>query len=173
MESANEKEVPGGWRLRLGIGMFVVSLGLPLLGVPLVATLEISSTAMATASGAILACGELLGIAAVAVMGKSGYEFIKSRFLAFLGKYGPPDEVGLIRYRVGLVMFTIPILFAWISPYAGGFILGFQGNEIVFAVIGDLMLLASLFVLGGDFWDKLRSLFMRRAKANIPTGVTS
>jgi len=27
-------------------------------------------------------------------------------------------------------------------------------------VTGDLMLLASLFVLGGDFWDKIRALFV-------------
>ena len=27
---------------------------------------------------------------------------------------------------------------------------------------------SSLFVLGGDFWDKLRSLFVREAKAVVP-----
>jgi len=26
----------------------------------------------------------------------------------------------------------------------------------------------SLFVLGGDFWDKLRSLFVNKAKASFP-----
>ncbi len=30
------------------------------------------------------------------------------------------------------------------------------------------MLLTSLFLLGGDFWDKLRSLFLRDATAMIP-----
>jgi hypothetical protein len=29
------------------------------------------------------------------------------------------------------------------------------------------MFLASLFVLGGDFWDKLRALFNYRAKARF------
>jgi hypothetical protein len=30
------------------------------------------------------------------------------------------------------------------------------------------MFLASLFVLGGDFWDKLRALFVREARAVFP-----
>ena len=30
------------------------------------------------------------------------------------------------------------------------------------------MQIMSLFVLGGDFWDKLRALFVRQAKAVFP-----
>jgi len=30
------------------------------------------------------------------------------------------------------------------------------------------MFLISLFVLGGDFWDKLRSLFVRESRAVFP-----
>ena len=35
-------------------------------------------------------------------------------------------------------------------------------------VIGDLMFLASFFVLGGEFWDKVRALFLHEAKAQLP-----
>ncbi len=31
-----------------------------------------------------------------------------------------------------------------------------------------MLQIASLFVLGGDFWDKLRALFVRNAKAVFP-----
>ena len=41
-------------------------------------------------------------------------------------------------------------------------------DPIPYAVGGDLLLLASFFVLGGDFWDKLRSLFIYDAHAVIP-----
>ena len=40
-------------------------------------------------------------------------------------------------------------------------------------VPGDLLLLVSLFVLGGDFWDKLRSLFIHSARAQIPEKASS
>ncbi|HAI46245.1 MAG TPA: hypothetical protein DCM50_05995 [Stenotrophomonas sp.] len=36
------------------------------------------------------------------------------------------------------------------------------------AMSGDLLLILSLFILGGDFWDKLRALFVREAKAVFP-----
>jgi hypothetical protein len=38
----------------------------------------------------------------------------------------------------------------------------------VIGVAGDLMFIATLFVLGGDFWDKLRALFVHGAKAQLP-----
>jgi hypothetical protein len=34
---------------------------------------------------------------------------------------------------------------------------------------GDVVFVTSLFVLGGDFWDKLRSLFVHGARAVFPS----
>ena len=39
---------------------------------------------------------------------------------------------------------------------------------MAYAVTGDLVLFLSVFVLGGDFWDKLRSLFVYDARAQFP-----
>jgi hypothetical protein len=111
---------------------------------------------------------EVLGIAAVAVMGKSGYAYIKNRVFGFLKQYGPPAEVSRTRYTIGLVMFAVPIIFGWLAPYAADLIPGYSGNEFTFAIAGDLLLLTSLFVLGGDFWDKLRALFIGGAKVVFP-----
>ena len=38
---------------------------------------------------------------------------------------------------------------------------------LVVSVIGDLMFITSFFILGGDFWDKIRSLFTLSAKAQF------
>ena len=103
---------------------------------------------------------ELLGVAAIAVMGKPGYLYIKSRLFGFLKKYGPPREVSRTRYNIGLIMFCIPFVFGWLSPYVADLIPGYMTNPIPYAVAGDAMVLASLFVLGGDFWDKIRALFV-------------
>ena len=65
-------------------------------------------------------------------------------------------------------MFIVPIVFGWLGPYAADLIPGYQGNKFTYAIVGDLLLLASLFVLGGDFWDKLRALFIHGAKAVLP-----
>jgi len=169
MAEVAQANVPAaGWRLKLGVILFGLSIVLPVLGVPLVAVTGLSATTVATISGAMLAGSEVLGLVAVAVMGKSGYAFIKNRVFGFLKRYGPPAEVGRTRYTIGLVMFAVPIAFGWLAPYAADWIPGYLGNEFTYAIIGDLLLLASLFVLGGDFWDKVRALFIHGAKAVFP-----
>jgi hypothetical protein len=157
-----------GWRLKFGVGLFVLSIALPVLGVPLVAVMGLSTGVVATISGALLGGSEVLGIVAVAVMGKSGYAYIKNQVFGFLRRYGPPAEVGRIRYSIGLVMFTTPIILGWLAPYGADVIPGYVDNELAYAIAGDLLLLTSLAVLGGDFWDKLRALFIHRSKAVIP-----
>ncbi|MDH3691746.1 MAG: hypothetical protein OEU36_20065, partial [Gammaproteobacteria bacterium] len=151
----------------LGVFLFGLSIVLPVFGIPLVAAMGLSAATVATISGVLLGGSEVLGIVAVAVMGKSGYAFIKNRAFGFLKQYGPPAEVGRIRYNIGLVMFAVPILFGWLTPYFADRVPGYVGNEFAFGVVGDLVLLSSLFVLGGDFWDKVRSLFMHGAKVRF------
>ena len=161
--SAGEATAPA-WRLKLGVGIFVLSIVLPLGGVPLVAGLGLSGTMTATVSGALLVTAEVLGILAVAVMGKPGYLYIKGRALAFLKQYGPPKEVSRRRYNVGLVMFTTPMVAGWIYPYVQNLIPEIASNAVPYAVAGDILVVVSLFVLGGDFWDKIRALFVHSDK---------
>jgi hypothetical protein len=153
-----------GWRLKLGVAIFVLSILLPVAGIPLVATLGLSGTISASISGGLLVGAEVLGLLAVAVMGKPGYLYIKSRVFGLLRRYGPPREVSRARYNTGLVMFVLPILFGWVSIYLADYIPGFGENQLAYAIGGDLLLLASLFVLGGDFWDKIRALFVHSDK---------
>ena len=157
-----------GWPFKLGVILFVLSIVIPALGVPLVAALGLSYRTVATLSGVLLGGGEVLGIVAVAVMGKSGYAYIKSHVFGFIKQFGPPAEVSRIRYKTGLVMFALPVLFGWAAPYAAGVIPGYFGHVLAYAIAGDLLFLVSLFVLGGDFWDKLQALFVHGAKAVYP-----
>jgi hypothetical protein len=155
-----------GWRLKAGIALLVMSVIVPIVGIPFVSGLNLSGTMVTTVSGAMLIGAELLGVAAVAVMGKPGFLYIKNRVFGFLKQYGPPKEVGRTRYNIGLVMFCVPIVFGWLSPYGADLIPGFIEYPTSYAVIGDLTLLVSLFVLGGDFWDKLRALFVWSEKVS-------
>jgi hypothetical protein len=169
MTEVSQTNVPAaGWRLKLGVALFGLSIALPVLGIPLVAAMGLSAATVATISGVMLVGAEVLGILAVAVMGKSGYAYIKNRVFGFLKQYGPPAEVSRSRYTIGLVMFAVPVVFGWLAPYAADLVPGYLGNELSYAIVGDLLLLVSLFVLGGDFWDKLRALFIRGAKVVFP-----
>ncbi|MGB5387515.1 MAG: hypothetical protein WBN20_12095 [Eudoraea sp.] len=146
-------------RLILGSIILVVGFLLPLL-IPLVLTLEISAAAKSIISG-LLAFGipEVFMIIAVAVMGKKGYEFIKSKTIKYLKRFAPPDAVSLFRYRIGLILFSLPVLIGIVQPYIGHFSTIIKDFPIWFTMVLDVIFISSFFVLGGDFWDKLSSLF--------------
>ena len=156
-----------GWRLKSGVALFIFSIAMPLIGIPSVTALNFSSTVTASVSGVLLVGAEVVGILAIAVMGKDGYAYIKNRVFGFLKQYGPPREVSRLRYRLGLVMFGVPVLFGWVSIYAGSIIPGFTKSPLLFALGGDILLLTSLFVLGGSFWDKIRALFVYDAEVHF------
>jgi hypothetical protein len=154
---------PKGKLITAGI-IFVVGFLSPLL-IPFVTSSNLSTGWKATLSG-LLALGipELFMIIAAAVAGKEGFSYIKSKIFGFLKKHGPPDTVSKTRYRIGLVLFLIPIIVGWLLPYFTHLIPSYEENKNLISVAGDVVLITSLFVLGGDFWDKLRSLFVYGAK---------
>ena len=161
-----------GWRLRLGLVIFIIGFASPLL-IPLVTASGLSTQWKTIISGA-LAVGipEVFSIVAVAIMGKSGFDYMKERFFTLLKKHGPPERVGRTRYRIGLVMFCLPLLLGWSEPYFRH-ISGFEAHRLLVAVIGDLVLVSSLFVLGGEFWDKVRALFVWNARVVVEDAVRS
>ena len=166
---ASSRNTPTGWRLR--VGLIILAFGfLSPLAIPLVTASELSSKWKTVISG-LLAVGipEVFSIVAIAIMGKSGFNFLKERFLGLIKKYGPPDRVSPARYRIGLVMFVLPLVFGWLAPYAPRLIPGYEAHRLAVNMAGDLMLFISLFVLGGDFWDKVRALFIHDARVAITT----
>ena len=165
--SASSGQDISDWRLKLGIVLFIISLALPLLGIPATASLKLSTAMAASVTGGLLIGAEALGLIAVAVMGKSGFAFIKNRVFGFIKQHGPPQDVSRRRYSIGLVLFSIPIIFAWMSIYFSGWFPGYIGNPMPYAIGGDLLLLCSLIVLGGNFWDKIRALFIHDAKVDF------
>jgi len=161
-------QIRPGWRFYGGIMLFVLGLLSPLF-IPVV-TATALSTGWKTALSGLLMLGipELLWVAAAAIMGKVGFNHIKGKCWGFFKKMAPPDKVSKTRYRVGLVMFSLPILFGWFGPYGAHWIPGYKDYHLTANLVGDGLLVTSLFMLGGDFWDKLRGLFMHRAKTKIP-----
>jgi len=152
-------------RFRIGVALFIAGLLSPLL-VPLINALALSTEWKATLSGLLLlGIPELLWIIAAAVMGKKGFDHLKSTAFGLLKRYVLPESVSRLRYRIGLVMFAVPLLFGWLAPYALHLAPRLDIDGLGWSLGGDLLLLASLFVLGGEFWEKLRALFTHDARA--------
>jgi hypothetical protein len=161
------EQLPRGWRFQAGILFFVFGLFSPLC-IPLVTASGLSTAWKTTLSGLfMLGIPELCWLVAAAIMGKPGFNYLKTKAFGAFKRYALPERVGRTRYRLGLVMFVIPLLYGWLEPYASPLISGYEKHQIFLAIAGDMLLLASLFVLGGEFWDKLRANFMYEAKVRI------
>lgn len=114
----NTPQIPQG-RLILGVTILVIGFMSPLL-IPLVIGTSWPVGVKTTISG-LLAFGipEVFMLIAIAVMGKQGYEYIKDKAFKYLKRFAPPDTVTLTRYRIGLIMFSLPLLIGWLQPYLG------------------------------------------------------
>ena len=157
-------QAPPTGRLVTGTIILVVGFFSPAL-IPLVVASGWPTGVITVISG-LLAFGipELFMIIAVAILGKDGFAFLRSKLGRFLKPLAPPDEVSKIRYNVGLVLFCLPLIFAFLSPYLNLKFHFFEDIPFYINLIGDIMFITSVFVLGGNFWDKLRALFIHRAK---------
>jgi len=146
-------------RLILGTTILVLGFMSPLL-IPFVASLDWSVGVKGAISG-LLAFGipEIMMIIAVAILGKAGYEFLKQKLLSYLKRFAPTDTVSPLRYRIGLIMFTVSLLGAWAQPYLVQFFSELHNIPLWIFIAGDFIFIFSFFVLGGNFWDKFSGLF--------------
>jgi len=167
MTKVDSAPTTDGWRFRLGITCFIVAFGIHL--ITLIAVIAGAGPGTVAAIAAMnFALNKILLLATVAVLGKPGFNRLKQMVLGAIGQYGPPQEVGPTRYTIGLVLFVIPILIGWVGPYLGDMVPLLRRYSVSAAIVGDMILLLSLFVLGGNFWDKLRALFIRDARVVFP-----
>lgn len=168
-EDASPKGEPikAVWRIKAGFAIFIASMVWPVL-LPILPIFGFSAQAVAKFTGVMFVIAEVLLLAAAAIAGKSGFAYIKQRVFGLIKSYGPPQTVSAARYNIGLVIFGIPPLYALVSPYLGKYNPGLAQYGMVVAIVGDIMLLVGLFLLGGEFWEKLRALFIHKAVAVIP-----
>jgi len=159
---------PTGWRFRIGLSIFVLGWLCPLF-VPLVTRSGLSIQAKTFLSGILLVgVPEVLSVVSIAILGKEGFNYIKMKFFSLLKKVVPRAKVSRTRYRVGLFLLLPHLIFAYFIFYAPHLIWGYAENRIIMNLCADTLFIITLFILGGDFWEKLRALFLYDAKAHFP-----
>jgi len=160
---------PSEWRMGLALALWIGGFFLPLL-IPFVAALP-APLATRTAISGLLVLGlpQLLTVVAIALVGKSGFHYLKEQVFGAAKRLGPPVHVSRLRYRIGLVMLFLPLALSLLEPY----ITLLVGHERLlrwsFGVLSGSFFLMSFFVLGGEFWDKVKALFIYEARAVLPS----
>jgi hypothetical protein len=151
-----------GWRFKLGIIIVAFTCVIWLL-IPLAAATGVRAGTIAALTGGIFIANKVLLLLAITIMGKAGFRELKRHISGYIVGLAPNAAVGPRRYQIGLVMFCLPLASAILEPYFDTIWPGVRPNSWQLQLLGDVMLIASFFVLGGNFWDKLHALFVRTA----------
>lgn len=159
---------------RLALGGVILALGiLAKIGGPALIVASDLPTAWKTglSIGVFVIIPKLMIVSIIMLLGKSGFAYLKSVCFSFVGNLlaplAPARKIGRMRHRIGVVMFVLPLVETWLVPYVEAAYPAFAAWRPM-SWAWDVMLIASFFVLGGDFWDKFRALFIRGATANLP-----
>lgn len=152
----------------LGITFLILSVVMPLLGF-WVAQLDLHIAIKSTIIGLLTLGGpEVFILLSVALLGKEAFEFITGKIRAALHRMKPTGPVSKQRYVIGLVLFLLPLIPTYIMAYTPHLMPDDSPYRLYINIGADVLFVVSLFVLGGDFWDKLASLFVYDAKAQFP-----
>ena len=81
-----------------------------------------------------------------------------------MGKGPSTAPVGVTRYRIGLVLVMIAVLVSWLEPLVSPHLPQMAARRVLIGALADGMVLVGLFVLGGEFWDKVRALFVHDSR---------
>ncbi|QIG48746.1 hypothetical protein G5V57_14035 [Nordella sp. HKS 07] len=160
-----------GWRFGIGVALIVggyVALAL----IPLVTNSNLHLGVKTSLSGLLAITPFLSKIAAVAVMGKSGFNLVKQYVARFFGRIWQ-DRVSRTRYRFGIALFALSIMFQLLFPYFPGIFVDWKSNELLWSIVGDVGIIVSLIMLGGEFWNKVMALFSYDARVVVATDSTT
>lgn len=107
---------------------------------------------------------EVLCLVAAAVLGKEKYQKLARKVRPTKRHTASDARVARLRYYLGLggCLFNgVPLtLYAYVPDLMPG-----GGTKTSILVIADLVFFASLFFAGGEFWEKLRRLFVWEGSA--------
>lgn len=154
------------WKFYLGIALFTYSW-IPYIFVFMIMPfLHFTTTEALSISSITLISAESAFAISVVLLGKDFMNMIKAKFKAIFYKKGSnttSKPISKLRYRIGIILFiltlSIPsILTEVVLYYDYVDVIGLNNLLYIFLSF-DIIFIASLFILGGEFIDKLRELF--------------
>lgn len=166
-----DKEFTKTWRYRIGLGLFILgnfflitAMLLPLAGIFPASLLTI-----------LVVSGEVISMASIIFLGKAGFQALKRKLSGTVKRqlYKP---VGAFRHYLGIVLYCVNALFLYAivvfalaavdsvtteTPFMWGMDLQ-QQTKLIWGtfVMAELSFVVSLFLLGPDWWSKVRKLFV-------------
>lgn len=166
-------EHSSGWRYRIGVGLFVVSLVLPLIAFLVVPFLGFPDGINAIVYALSLAGGpDLLLVAAAAVMGKENLDRLLKRVGPRAKRLLRWDTVTRRRYTIGLWVLTV----AFLLPVAVAL---FLDDSVVtsdnepgwgyYVMVGSgVAFIAAFLSMGAPLWRRVQAIYAWDARITLP-----
>ena len=173
---ANPESAKTSWRYRLGLVLFFGAFPIFFATPVVIPMLGLSTGESAALIGGILLAVEVLWFASIPLLGKEGFEAVKQRAFGWLKLSSSP--VSQARHRFGVTLLFGSILldvFLNLIMVATDFLapgadvptkqlLGLTFSEQATAYVSVQILttvgiVAALFILGADFWERLKAAF--------------
>src|SRR5262245_4130294 len=151
------------WRFYAGLAALALSVVLPL-SAALVPLLGLSTTSAAMLVGVLVAGGpEVMCILAVALLGKDTFNYFMHRAKGMFRQVVIDRPASRTRYYVGLAIMLVSWLPAYVYAYFPASLP--SGYTRIYILAGmDLAFVASVFLMGGEFWEKVRRIFIYDGK---------
>lgn len=149
------------WKYYTGITLIYFSLLLPLLGL-LLPLLNLSPTLTAILVGSLTVGGpEICIILATLFLGKKHILYFKSKIRGFFRKKRKmPKPVSKKRYYFGLTILLASGIPLYLNAYFPEVFPEDEQKRLLIFIFTDLAFVLSFFILGANFWEKFKRLFI-------------
>jgi hypothetical protein len=160
---AKPPELKRDWRFYSGTAALALAVIMPL-GSFVVPVLGLPTAQSAVLVGVLVAGGpEVLCILAVALLGKETFQYFTHVAKSALRRTVIDRPASKGRYYLGLAIMLVSWLPAYIYAYFPAVMPG--GNARIYILAGmDLAFVASVFLMGAEFWEKVRRIFIYEGK---------
>ena len=159
-------QITKDWRYYTGLTLLALSVILPLAALAIVPMLGLSTAVAAGIIGvATVGSPEVLTIAAIAFLGRDTFNYFKYRILKILKRKMVMRRVSRTRYYFGLALFIGSALPLYIKGFFPDLLPGDEQTKVMIILVSEFIAFASIFILGGEFWEKLKALFLWDAPA--------
>jgi hypothetical protein len=151
-----------GWKLYVGLALFVYSFGT--LAIAAAIPFLFSPALAATLATCVVVSGEIGFWVSAALLGRPFIDALKARLGAILVRQRSPAPrtVSRARHVFGLVLFSLSFVSYYVAM-ATPFLRLTKNTElatiVVVAIAGEVLFVSSLFVLGGEFWERIKALY--------------
>ena len=166
----------GTWRYRLGMVLFFGAIPIPFITPIAIGMLGLPAGESAALIGGVILTTEVLWFMSIPLLGKEGFKAVKQKAFGWLKL--PTGLVSQARHRAGVwlllgavlldVVLNLALVACSFAVEGAGPVLGLTFDQqttvyIVVEVLTFLGVVVAMFVLGADFWERLKNAFTWQA----------